>query len=230
MQPARPGQELQPWIGRPATPAHSPAFQRPAFQRRVSRQALPRQAYPPDPRQTAASAGVRAGSSVVVVVSDDSADSLLPSSRLVTVSPAPADNAAPAKKSVVNARLAAIFRGATRTFFLRARVVMTSRLRSRRTTALRSDSAAARKSVWTRPFLPGFLRCGIALLRFVRAPRPPLRRGSHDDVRGRNGIETTIGVRRHVHSLDLRNRRTNPQIEGLPGDPSGAMNGIELSP
>jgi hypothetical protein len=51
-----------------------------------------------------------------------------------------------------------------------------------------------------------------------------------DDIRRRNGIETTIGLRRLNFSLDLRNRRANPQHEGLPGNPLGAMNGIEQSP
>jgi hypothetical protein len=83
---------------------------------------------------------------VVVVVSADSAELSAGSMNWTTVFPAPADRAAPAKKSVANATLAAIFLGATRTFFLRARVLRTNPLRSRRTAALRSDSAAVTKS------------------------------------------------------------------------------------
>jgi hypothetical protein len=101
---------------------------------------------------------------VVVVVVASAADSLLVGSiSATTVFPAPAENAAPAKKSVANATLAAIRLGATRTFFRRSRAVLSSCLRSRRTTALRSDSAAARKSVCKKLF--ECVRCGIALLR-----------------------------------------------------------------
>ena len=40
----------------------------------------------------------------------------------------------------------------------------------------------------------------------------------------------TIGLSEANLSLDLRNRRGNPQLEGLPVGPLGAMNGIDKSP
>ena len=104
---------------------------------------------------------------VVVVVSAVAADSLDGSISCTTPFPAPADSAAPAKKSVANARLAAILLGATRTFFRRSRAVSTSCLRSLRTRALRSESAAERKSTWARLFPVLCVACGICLLRSI---------------------------------------------------------------
>ncbi|MEP6910769.1 MAG: hypothetical protein ABI896_10120 [Actinomycetota bacterium] len=47
------------------------------------------------------------------------------------------------------------------------------------------------------------------------------------DIRRRNGIETTIGLRGPANSLDLRNRGENHQSEGSPSDRPGAMNRID---
>ena len=102
---------------------------------------------------------------VSVVASELCADSLDGSIICTTPFPAPAERAAPAKKSVANARLAAILLGATRTFFRRSRAVSTSCLRSLRTRVLRSESAAERKSTWARLFPVLCVPCGICLLR-----------------------------------------------------------------
>jgi hypothetical protein len=61
------------------------------------------------------------------------------------------------------------------------------------------------------------------------------RRGRHIDAGSlqhprRHGIEVSIGLREANPSLDLGNRRGNPQLEGLPVSPLGAMNGIDKSP
>jgi len=166
---------------------------------------------------------------VVVVVSAESADSSEESMSAMTLFPAPAESAAPEKKSVANARLTAIRRGMTRILRVRALEALSTLLRSRRTTALRSDSAAVRKSRWKKRFPGRGVRCGIALLHFVRAPRPPHQRGS-EDIRRRNGIETTIGVGWPNRSLDLGNCPEDHYSEGLPGNALGAMNGIDHSP
>ena len=82
------------------------------------------------------------------------------------------------RRSVANARLAAILLGPTRTLRLRSRVAFSSWLRSRRTTALRSDSAAVRKSRWKRPFPTRGVRCGIAFAPFISSAEAAHRRGS----------------------------------------------------
>ena len=134
----------------------------------------------------------------------------------MTLFPAPAESAAPAKKSVANARLAAIRRGVTRILRVRALEALSTLLRSRRTTALRSDSAAVRKSRWKRLFRLVVSVVALPLLRFVRAPRPPHQRGS-EDIRHRNGIETTIGLGGPNRSLDLGNLPRGSLTRGITG-------------
>jgi hypothetical protein len=68
--------------------------------------------------------------------------------------------------------------------------------------------------MWKTPFPFRSVRCGIALLRFFE------RRGRHFgadllvDIRGRNGIETTIGLLSSRNSPEMGNADEDPQTEG----------------
>ena len=86
------------------------------------------------------------------------------------------------KKSVANARLAAILLCPTRTLRLRSRVASAAGCAPQCTTAaLRSDSAAVRKSRWKRPFPTRGVRCGDCLcsVHFERRGRPSARIFGH---------------------------------------------------
>ncbi len=115
---------------------------------------------PPTRRPASESA---AGSSSVEVVADSGAMRALssPGSRSwATVLPAPAEKAAPAKKSVANARLAASRRGATRI------------LRRLEGITLSTPRAAASRTRLAVVLLKSCLRCGIPWLQLGWAPGP----------------------------------------------------------
>src|SRR5439155_481657 len=140
----------------------------------------------------------------------------------------PAESAAPAKKSVVKARVAAIRFGARRIFRLRAGELFSSSARSRRSTALRSESAAARKTSRVRLCPSRCLRCGIALLHSVE------RRGRHigadlfHGIRGRKTESRRLSaVSDRAASLDMGKGSENHHREGFELRLPRAMNGSD---